>query len=80
LYAYSAWRLTDQWRVESDSDGFPAPGGGGLVDTAARLLLLASHHASVFLGIRYQAGGAVQDTFYDCLHQRSALAGVRFDF
>jgi hypothetical protein len=80
LYAYSAWRLTDAWRFESDLDGFPAPGGGGLVDTSVRVVWLASHHASVFLGLRYQAGGATQDTFFDCLHQRSALAGVRFDF
>jgi hypothetical protein len=80
LYAYSAWRLTNEWRVESDLDGFPAPGGGGLIDTAARVVWVASHHSSVFLGIRYQAGGATQDTFFNCLHQRSALAGVRFDF
>jgi len=80
LYAYSGWRLTDEWRVESDLDGFPAPGGGGLADTSARLVWLASHHASVFLGIRYEAGGATSDTFYNCLHQRSALAGVRLIF
>jgi hypothetical protein len=79
-YAYSAWRLTNEWRVESDLDGFPAPGGGGLLDTSARVVWLATHHASVFLGIRYQAGGATQNTFFNCLHQRSALAGVRFDF
>jgi hypothetical protein len=80
LYAYSAWRLTDAWRVESDLDGFPAPGGGGLIDTSARAVWAASPHASVFLGLRYQAGGATQDTFFNCLHQRSALAGVRFYF
>jgi hypothetical protein len=80
LYAYSAWRLTDAWRVESDLDGFPAPGGGGLIDTSARVVWAASPHASVFLGLRYQAGGAAQDTFFNCLHQRSALAGVRFYF
>jgi len=80
LYADSAWRLTNEWRVESDLDGFPAPGGGGLIDTSARVVWVAHYHASVFLGIRYQAGGATQDTFFNCLHQRSALAGVRFDF
>jgi len=80
LYAYSAWGPADAWRVESDLDGFPAPGGGGLIDTSARVVWLASRHASVFLGIRYQAGGATQDTFFNCLHQRSALAGVRFEF
>jgi hypothetical protein len=80
LYAYSAWRLTDAWRFESDLDGFPAPGGGGLIDTSARLVWLAPQHASVFLGIRYQAGGATQDTFFNFLHQRSAVAGLRFDF
>jgi hypothetical protein len=80
LYAYSAWRLANRWRVEVDLDGFPAPGGGGLIDTSARVVWVASHHASVFLGLRYQAGGATQDTFFNCLHERSALAGVRFDF
>jgi hypothetical protein len=80
LYAYSAWHLTDEWRVEFDLDGFPAPGGGGLLDTSARAVWLASRHASVFLGIRYEAGGATSDTFYNCLHQRSALAGVRLGF
>jgi len=80
LYAYSAWRLNDEWRVDADLDGFPAPGGGGLVDVSARVVWLASHHASVFLGVRYEAGGATGDTFYNCLHQRSALAGVRLTF
>ena len=80
LYAYSAWRLTDDWRVESDLDAFPAPGGGGLLDTSARIVWSASRHASLFLGIRYEAGGATGDTFVDFFHQRSALAGVRFDF
>jgi hypothetical protein len=80
LYAYSAWRLNNEWRVESDLDGFPAPGGGGLIDTSARVVWVAPHHTSVFLGLRYQAGGATQDTFFNCLHQRSALAGVRSDF
>jgi hypothetical protein len=80
LYAYSAWRLSDEWRVDADLDGFPAPGGGGLVDVSARVVWLASHHASVFLGVRYEAGGATGDTFYNCLHQRSALAGVRLTF
>jgi hypothetical protein len=80
LYAYSAWRLNDEWRVEADADTFPAPGGGGLLDTSARLVWSASEHASLFTGIRYQAGGATGDTFFNFLHQRSALAGVRFDF
>jgi hypothetical protein len=80
LYAYSAWRLNHEWRVESDLDGFPAPGGGGLIDTSARVVWLASRHASVFLGIRYEAGGATSDTFYNCLHQRSVLAGARWVF
>jgi hypothetical protein len=80
LYAYSAWRLSDNWRVASDLNGFPAPGGGGLVDTSARVVWLAFHHASFFLGIRYEAGGATSNTFYNCLHQRSALAGLRWDF
>jgi hypothetical protein len=80
LYAYSAWRLTDEWQVDFDVDTFPAPGGGGLLDTSARVVWSASHHAALFLGIRYQAGGATGDTFFDFFHQRSALAGVRFDF
>jgi hypothetical protein len=80
LYAYSAWRLTKEWRVESDLYGFPAPGGGGLIDTSARVMWATSRDAAVFIGLRYQAGGATQDTFFNCLHQRSALAGVRFDF
>jgi hypothetical protein len=80
LYAYSAWRLTNEWRVESDLDSFPAPGGGGLLDTSARVVWSASQHASLFLGVRYQAGGATGDTFFNFFHQRSALAGVRFDF
>jgi len=80
LYAYSALRLTKEWCVESDLDGFPAPGGGGLLDTSARLVWLAFQHASMFLGIRYEAGGATGNTFFDFFHQRSALAGVRFDF
>jgi len=80
FYAYSARRLNDDWRVESDLDGFPAPGGGGLLDTSARVVWSASHHASLFLGIRYEAGGATGDTFFDFFHQRSALAGLRFDF
>jgi hypothetical protein len=80
LYAYSAWRLTDEWHVESDLDAFPAPGGGGLLDTSARVVWSASHHASLFLGIRYEAGGATGDTFFNFFHQRSALAGVRFVF
>jgi len=68
------------WRVESDLDGFPAPGGGGLLDTSARVVWAASHHASMSLGIRYQTGEATQDTFFNCVHQRTALAGLRFDF
>ncbi len=80
LYAYSAWRLTEDWRVESDLDGFPAPGGGGLIDTSARIVWLASSHALIFFGLRYEAGGATSHTFYNFLHQRSALAGVRFNF
>jgi hypothetical protein len=80
LYAYSAWRLTNDWRVESDLHAFPAPGGGGLLDTSTRVVWSASPHASLFVGIRYEAGGATQDTFFDFFHQRSALAGVRFDF
>jgi hypothetical protein len=80
LYAYSAWRLSDAWRVESDLDAFPAPGGGGLLDTSARAVWSASRHASLFLGIRYEAGGATGDTFFNFFHQRSALAGVRFEF
>ncbi len=42
LYAYAAWRMTDEWRVESDLDTFPAPGGGGLLDTSARVAWSAS--------------------------------------
>ncbi len=80
LYAYSAWRLTDQWRVESDLDGFPAPGGGGLLDTSVRVVWSESGRAALFLGIRYEAGGATGDTFFDFFHQRSALAGVRLPF
>lgn len=57
LYAYSAWRLTNEWRVESDLDAFPAPGGGGLLDSSARMVWSGSQHASLFLGIRYEAGG-----------------------
>jgi hypothetical protein len=80
LFAYSAWRVSDTWRLESDLDAFPAPGGGGLLDTSARVVWLASRHASFFGGGRYQAGGATGDTFYNFLHQRSALVGFRFDF
>jgi hypothetical protein len=79
-YAYAAWRLNAAWRAESDVDTFPAPGGGGLLDTSARVVWSASPHASLFLGLRYEAGGATGDTFFDFFHQRSALAGVRFDF
>jgi hypothetical protein len=80
LYADSTWRLNNEWRVESDLDAFPAPGGGGLLDTSARVVWSAFQHASLFLGIRYEAGGATGDTFFDFFHQRSALAGMRFDF
>jgi hypothetical protein len=74
-------RLADkEWWVESDLDSFPAPGGGGLLDTSARVVWSAFQHASMFLGIRYEAGGATGNTFFDFFHQRSALAGVRFDF
>jgi len=65
LYAYSVWRVSNEWRVESDLDSFPAPGGGGLLDTSARMVWCASRHASLFLGIRYEAGGATGDTFFN---------------
>jgi hypothetical protein len=80
LYAFTAWRLGHGWRLEADVDAFPAPGGGGLLDTSGRGVWSMTPHTSVFVGVRYEAGGAVQDTIYTLLHQRSALAGVRFTF
>ena len=80
LYAFSARRLSRTLRAEADLDAFPAPGGGGLLDVSGRAVWDLAPRASVFLGVRYEAGGAVQDSIYTFFHQRSALAGVRFAF
>jgi hypothetical protein len=36
--------------------------------------------SALFIGVRYEVGGAEDDSIYTFLHQRSALAGVRFTF
>jgi hypothetical protein len=79
-YASAAWRVAAQWSLHADIDGFPAPGGGGLLDTSARITWAPRRDLAVSLGIRYEAGGARGDTFFNFLHQRSALASVAWSF
>jgi len=80
LYAAVAERLSPHVTWEADLNTFPAPGGGGLLDTSARLVWAVSSRAAVFAGVRYLAGGASGDSAYDFLHTRSGLAGVRVTF
>lgn len=80
LYAFASWRVGHGWRLEVDVDAFPAPGGGGLLDTSGRAVWSLTPRSALFIGLRYEAGGAQDKTIYTFFHQRSALAGVRFTF
>jgi hypothetical protein len=80
LYASAVCRLRDRWHLEADMDAFPAPGGGGLLDTSGRVVWSLTPHSAVFIGLRYEFGGAEDDSIYTFLHQRSALAGFRVTF
>jgi hypothetical protein len=80
FYAFAARRLGHGWQLEADVDAFPAPGGGGLLDTSARAVWSLTPRSALFIGVRYEVGGAEDDSIYTFLHQRSALAGVRFAF
>lgn len=72
--------LGAHFALEADVEGFPAPGGGGLLDTSARLLWSPSPAVQGYAGVRYLAGGATQDTIFTFLHVRTAVVGLRVPF
>lgn len=63
--------------VEADAEGFPAPGGGGLLDASMRLTWTPTARFVAYAGVRYLSGGATQDTFFNYLHVRAATLGFR---
>lgn len=69
--------VAGHWAIEADMEAFPAPGGGGLLDTSTRIVWAPATHHSLYAGVRYTAGGATQDTFFDFIHVTTALIGVR---
>jgi hypothetical protein len=79
-YGLVSWRAADTVRVEGDIQGFPAPGGGGLLDVSGRVVWTPRRDAGLFVGARYLTGGAVGNDFYNFLHQRSLLTGIRIGF
>jgi hypothetical protein len=76
-YGFGAWHFSKKVRLEGDIEAFPAPGGGGLLDASSKLVVTPGETTSLFLGVRYVTGGAVDNSIYNFLHQRSALAGIR---
>jgi hypothetical protein len=76
-YGSAAWRISKTMRLESDVNAFPAPGGGGLLDFSSRVIWTPERGTGLFVGVRYLTGGAVDNSIYNFLHQRQALAGVR---
>jgi hypothetical protein len=80
LYASVVGRLGKRLTATVDFDAFPAPGGGGLFDGSARLAARVFHGASVFAGVRGQAGGASEPDFYNHLVQVSGIGGLDYRF
>lgn len=69
----------DSFAWEADLETFPAPGGGGLLDTSGRAVWspTGAQGPAFYTGVRYLAGGATQDSVFNFLHVRTALIGVR---
>jgi hypothetical protein len=76
VYASARRELTPNWLLEADADAFPAPGGGGLFDGAARIAWLASPTLRWWIGGRYQVGGAQDPSFFNALRQSAWTMGL----